>query len=51
MIKGIKGNVSSISVVLKEFSNYKFVNTVDPKNLEAEMLELINNVNFLTKEI
>ena len=51
MIKGIKGNVSSISVVLKEFSNYKFVNTVDPKNLEAEMLELINNVNFLTQEI
>ena len=51
MIKGIKENVSSISVVLKEFSNYKFVNTIDPKNLEAEMLELINNVNFLTKEI
>ena len=51
MIGGIKINVDSISVVLKEFSNYKFVNTVDPKNLEADMLELINNVNFLTKEI
>ena len=51
MIGGIKTNIDSISVVLKEFSNYKFVNTVDPKNLEADMLELINNVNFLTKEI
>jgi len=51
MIGGIKINVDSISLVLKEFSNYKFVNTVDPKNLEADMLELINNVNFLTKEI
>jgi methyl-accepting chemotaxis protein len=51
MIQGIKSNVNSISVVLKEFSNYKFVSTIDPKNLDAEMLELINNVNFLTKEI
>jgi methyl-accepting chemotaxis protein len=51
MIGGIKTNVDSISIVLKEFSNYKFVNTVDPKNLEADMLDLINNVNFLTKEI
>ncbi|RXJ53412.1 chemotaxis protein, partial [Candidatus Marinarcus aquaticus] len=51
MLTGIKGNVDSISVVLKEFSNYKFVNKVDAKDLEGDMLELINSVNFLTNEI
>ena len=51
MLNGIKYNVDAISAVLKEFSNYKFVNTVNTKNVEGDMLELINNVNFLTKEI
>ncbi|MGB5791926.1 methyl-accepting chemotaxis protein [Poseidonibacter sp.] len=51
MISGIKTNIDSISVVLKEFSNYKFINKVDPKNLEGDMFELISNVNFLTDEV
>ncbi len=51
MISGIKTNIDSISLVLKEFSNYKFINKVDPKNLEGDMSELITNVNFLTDEI
>ena len=51
MMSGIKTNIDSISVVLKEFSNYKFINKVNPKNLEGDMAELITNVNFLTNEI
>ena len=51
MLTGIKNNVDSISTVLKEFSNYKFVNTVSTDGLEGDMLELIKSVNFLTKEI
>ena len=51
MLNGIKHNVDSISKVLKEFSNYKFINTIDDNGLEGDMLELIKSVNFLTKEI
>ncbi|RXJ87390.1 methyl-accepting chemotaxis protein [Arcobacter sp. CECT 8985] len=51
MLVNIKTNMDSVSFVLKEFSNYKFVNKVSTKNVEGYMLEFINNVNFLTDEI
>ncbi|RXI44845.1 chemotaxis protein [Malaciobacter mytili] len=51
MIKNIKGNVDSISVVLKEFSNYKFTSKVDNKGMQGDMAALIDSVNFLTDEI
>ncbi|RXK08030.1 methyl-accepting chemotaxis protein [Halarcobacter bivalviorum] len=51
MIKNIKGNIDSISFVLKEFSDYKFVSKVDNKGMEGDIAALINSVNFLTDEI
>ncbi|AXH12589.1 methyl-accepting chemotaxis protein [Halarcobacter bivalviorum] len=51
MIENIKGNIDSISSVLKEFSNYKFVSKVDNKGMEGDIAALINSVNFLTDEI
>ncbi|RXK01179.1 chemotaxis protein [Arcobacter sp. CECT 8986] len=51
MLANIKSNMDLVSVVLKEFSNYKFVNKVPTKDVEGYMLEFINNVNFLTDEI
>ncbi|RXJ83036.1 hypothetical protein CRU93_14065, partial [Arcobacter sp. CECT 8985] len=51
MLLNIKTNMDSVSKVLKEFSNYKFVNKVQTNNVEGYMLEFINNVNFLTDEI
>ncbi len=51
MIKNIKGNVDSISAVLKEFSNYKFTTKVDNKGMQGDMAALIDSVNFLTDEI
>ncbi|PKI79608.1 chemotaxis protein, partial [Malaciobacter halophilus] len=41
----------SISVVLKEFSNYKFTSKVDSSGIQGDMKEFIENVNFLTGEI
>ncbi|RXJ90125.1 chemotaxis protein, partial [Malaciobacter molluscorum] len=51
MLLNIKTNMDSVSKLLKEFSNYKFVNKVSTNNVEGYMLEFINNVNFLTDEI
>ncbi|RXJ96104.1 chemotaxis protein [Malaciobacter molluscorum] len=51
MLENIKINIDSVSVVLKEYSNYKFVNKVNTKGVEGYMLDFINNVNFLTDEI
>ncbi|RXJ99533.1 chemotaxis protein [Arcobacter sp. CECT 8986] len=51
MLLNFKSNMDSVSILLKEFSNYKFVNKVPTKDVEGYMLEFINNVNFLTDEI
>jgi methyl-accepting chemotaxis protein len=51
MINELRLNIESISVVLKEFSSYKFINKVEIRNQEGEMAEFIENINFLTEEI
>ncbi|AXH09339.1 MCP-domain signal transduction protein [Malaciobacter halophilus] len=51
MLKTLNSNISSISVVLKEFSNYKFTSKVDSSGIQGDMKEFIENVNFLTGEI
>ncbi|WP_419777676.1 methyl-accepting chemotaxis protein [Malaciobacter marinus] len=51
MLVGLNKNISSISTVLKEFSNYKFTSKVDSSGVEGDMKEFIENVNFLTDEI
>ncbi|PKI81336.1 chemotaxis protein, partial [Malaciobacter halophilus] len=51
MLRNIKRNTDSISVVLKEFSNYKFTSKVDSSGIQGDMKEFIENVNFLTGEI
>ena len=51
MINELRLNIESISVVLKEFSSYKFINKVEIRNQEGEIAEFIENINFLTEEI
>ncbi|WP_419782308.1 methyl-accepting chemotaxis protein [Malaciobacter marinus] len=51
MLVGLNKNISSISTVLKEFSNYKFTSKVDSSGVKGDMKEFIENVNFLTDEI
>ncbi|MGM0519514.1 MAG: methyl-accepting chemotaxis protein [Campylobacterota bacterium] len=51
MIVNIRGHINTISSLLKEFSNYKFVNKIDNSNLDGEMKQFIDDVNFLTDEI
>ncbi|PPK57787.1 hypothetical protein B0F89_1441, partial [Malaciobacter marinus] len=46
MLVGLNKNISSISIVLKEFSNYKFTSKVDSSGVEGDMKEFIENVNF-----
>ncbi len=51
MINELRLNIESISVVLKEFSSYKFINKVEIRNQKGEIAEFIENINFLTEEI
>jgi len=51
MISELRLNIESISVVLKEFSSYKFINKVEIRNQKGEIAEFIENINFLTEEI
>lgn len=51
MINELRLNIELISVVLKEFSSYKFINKVEIRNQEGEIAEFIENINFLTEEI
>jgi methyl-accepting chemotaxis protein len=51
MIEELRLNVELISIVLKEFSGYKFINKVDFRNQQGEMALFIEKINFLTEEI
>ncbi|XPV68997.1 MAG: methyl-accepting chemotaxis protein [Halarcobacter sp.] len=51
MLFGFRTHIDAVNSVLSEFSNYKFTNTVDEKNIHGDMEKLIKSVNFLTDEI
>ncbi|MGB3751869.1 MAG: methyl-accepting chemotaxis protein [Arcobacteraceae bacterium] len=51
MMDVTKINIYSILNVLKEFSQYKFVTKINNTEVEGDIFDLINNVNFLTEEI
>ncbi len=51
MLKGIKVNIDSVNVVLKEYSNYNFTSKLSENGIEGDIASLIKSVNFITDEI